>query len=97
VSGFNGQKSEIRLYVGNLPFSLRSDDLYKMFSEYGKVEDAVVMMENGDQERSKGFGFVTMVNQAEAQRAVEVFSGKEVLGRNLVCNIAKPREPRFGF
>jgi len=93
-------KSEIsgsRLYVGNLPYSYRSDDLYKLFSEFGVVTDAVVMMESGLQERSKGFGFVTMANKVDAEKAASVMNNKDLLGRPLVCNIAKPREPRFAF
>lgn len=87
----------IRLYVGNLPYSLRSSDLFKIFSEYGNVSDAVVMMEKGQGDRSKGFGFVTMTTKEEADKAVEAINGKDILGRVLVCNIAKPREPKFGF
>lgn len=87
----------IRLYVGNLPYSLRSSDLFKIFSEYGTVTDAVVMMEKGQNDRSKGFGFVTMATKEEAEKAVEAINGKDILGRALVCNIAKPREPKFGF
>lgn len=87
----------VRLYVGNLPYLVRTEDLFKMFADYGKVLDVVVMMEPGDQNRSKGFGFVTMENQIEADRAVKAVSEKDILGRKLVCNVAKPREPRFGF
>lgn len=87
----------VRLYVGNLPYSVRSDDLFKMFSDFGIVTDAVVMMEEGTEDRSKGFGFVTMAENGEALKAVESMNGREVLGRNLVCNVAKPREPRFSF
>lgn len=87
----------IRLYVGNLPYSVRTEDLFKMFADYGKVLDVVVMMEPNDPSRSKGFGFVTMSNQVEADKAVKAVNGKEALGRALVCNVAKPREPRFRF
>lgn len=86
-----------RLYVGNLPYTLRTEDLYKMFAEYGKISDAVVMMEANDPSRSKGFGFVTMESKVEAEKAAKAINGKEVLGRAIVCNIAKPREPRFRF
>lgn len=85
------------MYVGNLPYTMRTEDLFKMFSEYGKISDAVVMMEPNDPNRSKGFGFVTMPNKLEAENAVKAMSGKEILGRAIVCNIAKPREPRFRF
>lgn len=85
------------MYVGNLPYSMRTEDLYKMFAEFGKIQDAVVMMEPNEKDRSKGFGFVTMADQEEADRAVKATHGREILGRELVCNVAKPREPRFRF
>jgi cold-inducible RNA-binding protein len=93
----NRSNGDVRLYVGNLPYSLRSNDLFKLFAEFGTVTDAVVMMEGGTEERSKGFGFVTMVKEEEAEKAIEALNGKEVLGRAIVCNIAKPREPRLPF
>lgn len=94
---FNTGVKEIRIYVGNLPYTMRTEELYKMFAEYGKISDAVVMMEPNDQSRSKGFGFVTMPSKMEAEKAVKAVNGMKVLGRELVCNIAKPREPRFRF
>lgn len=93
----NSANNEIRVYVGNLPYMMRTEELYKMFAEHGKVADAVVMMEPNDPSRSKGFGFVTMVSKLEAEKAIKAISGKEILGREIVCNIAKPREPRFRF
>lgn len=80
-----------RIYVGNLPYSVRTRDLSMMFSGFGEVVDAIVMLETGQQDRSKGFGFVTMRSVEEAERAVLTMHGKEVEGRVLVCNIAKPR------
>ena len=80
-----------RLYVGNLPYSLRTPDLRQMFSAFGEVVDAVVMMEPGRPDRSKGFGFVTMATAAEAERAAAAMNEKEVEGRVLVCNVAKPK------
>lgn len=80
-----------RLYVGNLPYSVRSNDLRQMFSSFGTVVDAVVMMEPGSRDRSKGFGFVTMNSAEEAEKAVAAMNGKEVEGRAIVCNIARPR------
>lgn len=94
---FSIEMNETRLYVGNLPYMMRTEDLYKMYAEFGKISDAVVMMEPNDPNRSKGFGFVTMPNKLEAEKAVKATNGKEVLGREIVCNIAKPREPRFRF
>lgn len=93
----NDNAGDVRLYVGNLPYSLRADDLYKLFAEFGTVADAVVMMEKGQENRSKGFGFVTMSSSEEVEKAVAGVNGKEVLGRELVCNVAKPREPKFSF
>lgn len=94
---FTNTSSETRLYVGNLPYTMRTEGLFKMFIEFGMVSDAVVMMEPNEPNRSKGFGFVTMPSKLEAEKAVKAMNGKNVLGRELVCNIAKPREPRFRF
>lgn len=80
-----------RLYVGNLPYSLRTPDLRQLFSSFGTVEDAVVMMEPGNNDRSKGFGFVTMSSAEEAEKAALAMNGKEVESRVLVCNVARPR------
>lgn len=80
-----------RLYVGNLPYSLRSQDLRQLFESFGTVEDAVVMMEPGNRDRSKGFGFVTMGSAEDAERAALEMNGREVEGRAIVCNIARPR------
>ena len=91
----NRSNGGVRLYVGNLPYSLRSNDLFKMFADFGVVTDAVVMMEGEGEERSKGFGFVTMVKEEEAEVAVKSINGKDVLGRVIVCNTAKPREPKL--
>lgn len=87
----------VRLYVGNLPYSVRNEELYKMFANYGEILDVVVMLESDNKERSRGFGFVTMKEQEGAKKAVEAINGKEVLGREMVCNIAKPRAPKFNF
>ncbi len=86
-----------RLYVGNLPYSMRTPDLFKLFSEHGEIVDAVVMMESDNKERSRGFGFVTMKEMADAEKAVLSVNGTEILGREMICNISKPREPRFDF
>lgn len=81
----------IRLYVGNLPYSFRNADLRQLFSSFGRVVDAVVMMEKGEKDRSKGFGFVSMALSSEANIAAAEMNGKEVMGRAIICNIAKPR------
>ncbi|MBS0426252.1 MAG: RNA-binding protein [Proteobacteria bacterium] len=86
---------ENRLYVGNLSYSMRDDTLQQSFSPFGHVVSAKVMMER-DSGRSKGFGFVEMGSPAEAQAAIEGMSGKEVDGRALTVNLARPMEPRSG-
>ena len=84
-----------KLYVGNLAYSMRDNDLLEAFSAFGTVSSARVMMDR-DSGRSKGFGFVEMASPAEAQAAIEGLNGKEVDGRSLVVNEARPREPRTG-
>ena len=86
---------ENRLYVGNLSYSMRDDSLQQAFSSFGHVVSAKVMMER-DTGRSKGFGFVEMGSPAEAQAAIQGMSGKEVEGRALTVNLARPMEPRGG-
>jgi cold-inducible RNA-binding protein len=93
----NNNDDNARLYVGNLPYSIRTDDLFKLFADFGKVVDAIVMMESGSQDRSKGFGFVTMSTAEEAEKAAAEMNGKDFSGRAIVCNIAKPRAPKFSF
>jgi len=82
-----------KLYVGNLPYSFRDSDMEQAFSQYGTVSSAKVMMER-DTGRSKGFGFVEMGSDAEAQAAIEGMNGQQVGGRGLVVNEARPMEPR---
>lgn len=82
-----------KLYVGNLPYSVRDDDLEQAFSAYGSVVSAKVMMER-DTGRSKGFGFVEMGSSQEAQAAIEGMNEQSLGGRNLVVNEARPMTPR---
>ena len=82
-----------KLYVGNLPYSYRDSDMEQAFSQYGTVSSAKVMMER-DTGRSKGFGFVEMSNDAEAQAAIAGMNGQQIGGRGLVVNEARPMEPR---
>ena len=84
-----------KLYVGNLTYGVSSSDLEKMFEPYGTVQSAQVIMDR-DTGRSKGFGFVEMGSDQEAQAAIAALSGKEVDGRQLTVNEAKPREDRGG-
>jgi RNA recognition motif-containing protein len=86
---------ENKLYVGNLAYSLRDDTLQQRFEAFGHVASAKVMMER-DSGRSKGFGFVEMSTNAEAQAAIQGLNGKEVDGRALIVNVARPMEPRTG-
>jgi hypothetical protein len=82
-----------KLYVGNLPYSFRDDDLQQAFSQHGTVTSAKVMMER-DTGRSKGFGFVEMGDDAQAQTAINAMNGQQIGGRGLVVNEARPMEPR---
>ena len=82
-----------KLYVGNLSYSVRDDDLHQHFSAFGQVQSAKVMMER-DTGRSKGFGFVEMANSQEAEAAIRGLHGHNVAGRDLTVNIARPMEAR---
>ena len=84
------------LYVGNLSYSIKDDELKAIFAEYGKVASAQVIMDRETQ-RSKGFGFVEMPDDAEALAAIQALNGKEVSGRPLTVNEARPCEPRKNF
>ena len=80
-----------RLYVGNLPYSTTDADLEQLFGQHGSVESAQVVMDRATG-RSKGFGFVNMVNDQEANAAMEALNGRDYGGRPLTVNEAKPRE-----
>lgn len=83
----------MKLYVGNLAYTMRDQALEELFTPYGTVDSATIIMDR-DTGRSKGFGFVEMNDDAEAKAAIEALDGKEVQGRNLVVNEARPREDR---
>ena len=83
-----------KLFIGSLPWSISSEQLRELFSQYGEISDAVVISDR-ETGRSKGFGFVTFVNAEDAKKALEM-DGKEVEGRPIVVNVAKPREERTG-
>ena len=87
-----------KLYVGNLPYQMRDSDLEQAFGQYGQVNSAKVMMER-ETGRSKGFGFVEMASDAEAQAAIEGMNGQSLGGRSIVVNEARPMEnrPSRGF
>ena len=82
-----------KLYVGNLAYSVRDDDLQQAFGQFGSVSSAKVMMDR-DTGRSKGFGFVEMGSDAEAQSAINGMNGQALEGRAIVVNEARPREDR---
>lgn len=82
-----------KLYVGNLSYSVRDEDLQQQFSAFGNVQSAKVMMDR-DSGRSKGFGFVEMSSSQEAEAAIRGLNGQNMGGRDLTVNIARPMEPR---
>ena len=84
-----------KLYVGNLSYNIRDEDLQQAFAQYGGVSSAKVMMDR-DTGRSKGFGFVEMSSDAEAQAAINAMNGQALDGRAIVVNEARPREERPG-
>jgi RNA recognition motif-containing protein len=79
------------IYVGNLPWSTTTDDLHAMFQQYGAVTRAQVVTDR-ETGRSRGFGFVEMPNEAEANAAIEALNNQDMNGRPLTVNVAKPRE-----
>jgi RNA recognition motif-containing protein len=84
---------ESKLFVGNLSYDVTEDQLRELFSQAGAVKDVMVIMDRGTG-RSKGFGFVEMLTQVEAEKAIKLFNDHELDGRRLVVNIARPREER---
>ncbi len=83
-----------KLFVGNLPFKVTDADLADMFSKAGEISEAVVITDKTRGGISKGFGFVTFANDAEADAAIEMWNGKDIEGRALTVNEARPQEPR---
>lgn len=83
-----------KIFVGSLPWAVTSEMLREMFAQYGEITDAVVISDR-ETGRSKGFGFVTFATPEAAKAALEM-DGKEVEGRTIVVNMAKPRENRPG-
>ncbi len=79
------------IYVGNLPWSTTTDELYAMFQQFGAVTRAQVVTDR-ETGRSRGFGFVEMPNEAEAQAAIAALNNQDMNGRPLTVNVAKPRE-----
>ena len=83
------------LYVGGLPYSVEDGQLMQLFQSHGTVESAKVITDR-DTGRSRGFGFVEMGTQEEAEKAIQALNGTELEGRTLTVNVAKPRENRSG-
>jgi RNA recognition motif-containing protein len=83
----------MNLYVGNLAYSMRDDDLNALFSNHGEVDSARVIMDRASG-RSKGFGFVEMSDEEAAKAAIEALNGTEIEGRNVIVNEARPRQER---
>jgi RNA recognition motif-containing protein len=84
-----------RLYIGNLNYQVNSSELEQMLSEHGAVQSAEVISDRMTG-RSKGFGFVEMGTDEEAQAAIDALNGQEHMGRSLTVNEARPRQPREG-
>ena len=82
-----------KVYVGNLPFSVDQEGLKKLFESYGEISEATVITDKFSG-RSKGFGFVTFANEEDAQKAVSEMNEKEIEGRNIKVNEARPMESR---
>lgn len=91
-----GDTMEIKLYVGNLPYSTTEEDLRTMFAQAGEVK-SVAVIKDRDSGTSKGFGFIEMGTQEEAQKAISTFDGYSMGDRQLKVNMARPREERGGF
>lgn len=85
----------MRIYVGNLPFSVRDDELREMFAAHGEVASAAVIIDR-ETGRSRGFGFVEMPDRTSAEAAIEALNGQDMGGRPLTVNEARPREQRSG-
>lgn len=94
-AGFNGEAMETKLYVGNLPYSTTEEDLRDLFSQAGSIK-SVTIIKDRDTGRSKGFGFVEMETQAEAQQAISMLKETKLGERALTVNLARPREDRGG-
>ena len=85
-----------KLYVGNLPWSMSGDSLRELFAQYGEITEAIIISDRMSG-RSKGFGFVTFVNEADAEKAVAEMNEKEIEERKIIVNVARPREDRGSF
>lgn len=84
-----------KLYVGNLAYGVTEQDLRDLFSQAGELQDVMLIVDR-DTRRSKGFGFVEFVQEADAQKAITMFHDHELEGRRITVNVARPREERSG-
>jgi RNA recognition motif-containing protein len=84
---------KINIYVGNLAFSMKDDDLRTLFESYGEVETAKIISDRATG-RSKGFGFVEMTNREDGEKAINALNGKDVQGRGIKVNEARPRQDK---
>ena len=89
------KERDLNIFVGNLSFDIRDESLRTAFAEYGQVESASVI-EDRESGRSRGFGFVEMNDEGEAQAAIDALNGTDLGGRTLTVNVAKPRNPGGG-
>jgi RNA recognition motif-containing protein len=87
---------EVKLYVGNLSYDTTEDDLRTLFAQAGAVA-SVALIKDRDTNRSKGFAFIEMTTQVEAQKAITMFNSYSLHNRDLTVNLARPREERRGF
>jgi RNA recognition motif-containing protein len=87
---------EVKLYVGNMSYQTTEQDVRDLFSQAGTVASVALIMDRGTGQ-SKGFGFVEMGSQADAQKAISMFNGYTLGNRQLTVNVARPREERGGF
>jgi len=83
----------MNIYVGNLPYGLSEEELQSVFEEYGAIEKTTIIMDR-ESGQSKGFGFIEMSNDDEAEKAIEALNGAELKGRSMKVNKARPRPER---
>lgn len=85
-----------KMYVGNIPYGATEEDLRGLFSEYGEIESLKIMKDQSSG-RSKGFGFIEMMNEEDAKKAIATLNGKDFMGKSLTVAEARPQQKRRGF
>lgn len=85
-----------KMYVGNIPYNATEEDLKGLFSEYGEIESLKIIQDQFT-DRSKGFGFIEMVNEEDAKKAIATLNGKDFMGKSLNVAEARPQQKRQGF